>query len=105
MSDAVLTSAQKKQLREEGAKERRSLVAARFRTLVTEAEAIPLRVKTQYPVYLDIHMLHIVRGVAEIEGMSVQELIRTSIQEKMDKLMRAPRGDGTKKKVSAKKRP
>jgi len=104
MGDAVFTSAQKKQLREEGVKERRLSVAKQFRALVAEAEAIPLRVKTQYPVYLDVKVLHLMRGVAKIEGVSVQELIRAAIQEKMDVLMRLPKRGGTGKKVSPKKR-
>ena len=83
-----MSTAQKKKLMEQNAVETKNEVDKRFRALLAEAEAIPLRTKAQYPLYVEARMLHLMRGVAEIEGMPVQELMRESIQAAIDKRMR-----------------
>ena len=93
----------RKQLREEGQKE----MAHMFKGLLTEAEAIPLRAKTQYPTYIEGRTLHLLRGVALIKRISVQELIRECIQEGLENRMTVKKrtaGGGPKKKAPTKKR-
>ena len=90
MSDASFTVAQRKQLREEQANEVRKVTAPRFQELALEADAIPLRTKAQYPVYAEARMLHLIKGIAVIEGVPTQEVIRSALQDAIDKRMRKP---------------
>ena len=90
MGDATLSAAQRKQLREDAEQKHLSKYAKQYRVLAAEATALPLRVKTQYPAYLEVGMLHMMRGVAEIEGISVQAFLRGAIQTALDKRMKNP---------------
>ena len=76
----------RKQLQEEGRKE----LAHVYKSLKAESEAIPLRAKTQYPTYIEGRTLHLLRGVALIKRISVQELIRECIEEGLEKRMAKP---------------
>jgi len=94
----------RKQLREEGTKE----VAQLYQALLTETEAIPSRAKTQYPTYIEVKTLHLLRGVATIKRISVQELIRECIREGLESRMTVPKrtkgGGGAKKRGVSKKK-
>lgn len=92
------------QLKQDGDEKRKTEVAGKYRKLMKEADAIPLRAKTQYPTYIEGRMLHLMRGVSVIEGVSVQDFIRKSIQEALDRRMRAAaKAVTTKKKRVTKK--
>lgn len=101
MGDARLSASQKKELRDSESKKNAAQFAKKFRGLLQEAEHPGMRTKTQYPAYLQIGMLHIMKGVAEAEGISVQELIRQCLQEGLDKRMRTKPGGGKKSSAKA----
>ncbi len=103
MGDARLSAADMRQLREDEAKERRIEVDTRFRALVKEADAIPLRNRTQYPVYLEVRTMHLIRGIAEVEGTTIQEFLREVLERGVASRIKA-KGGGPKKRVSSKKR-
>lgn len=95
-------------------KEERAAAGKKYRRLEKQADAIPLRAKTQYPTYIEGRMLFLLRGVAEIERVTVQEVIRRFLQEGLDNIMRESedvaskkrtvRGGGSKKRTSAKRK-
>ena len=89
------------QLRDTEEVARKIHVAEQFRSIIKAADGIPLRSKTQYPTYIEGRMLYILRSIAEVEDVSVQELIRTCLEEGIERrVRRAPkkkRGKITKK--------
>ena len=102
MGDANLSAEQKRTLRNAGTKTTKREVSARFRTLYRESEKIPLRAKTQYPTYIEGRTLHLLRGISDMEGVSIQELIREGIELAIDERLRS--GKPPSKKRSAKSR-
>lgn len=76
------------QLMNEGIAERKKTIDKQFHSLLTEAEAIPLRTKAQYPLYLEGRLLHLIRGVAEVDGVSVQNMMRRILQDGVDLRMK-----------------
>lgn len=92
------------QLRDSDEKERSFAIAKQFQSIMETADAIPLRTKTQYPIYIEARMLHVLRCIAEMSDVSVQETIRVLLQEGIDRRVRAPRKKkGGRRKTSGRK--
>ena len=68
-------------LREEEQKDRLKTAEPKFQAALKAAENIPLRTKTQYPLYLEARSITILKAIAELDGVSVQELIRKQMDE------------------------
>ena len=102
MSQVKQSDALRRQVREESEKDRLKTVEPKFQEAVRVAETIPLRNKTQYPLYLEARDLTILRAMAEYDGTSVQELIRSvleaAIKERTSKRKR-PRRKMSKKEA------
>jgi hypothetical protein len=92
------------QLRDSDEELRKFAVAKEYQTVMQTADAIPLRTKTQYPIYIEARMLHILRSIAGIDSVSVQETIRILLQEGIDRRVRAPnkKKGGRRKKTGRK---
>jgi len=92
------------QLRDSDEEERKFAVAKQFQSVMEVADAIPLRTKTQYPIYIEARMLHILRSIAGMDAVSVQETIRVLLQEGIERRTKAPRKKkGGKRKTSGRK--
>jgi hypothetical protein len=105
MGDARLSAAQMRQLRKDEQKKEAEHYAKQYQGLAAEAEGIPLRSKAQHPMYVEVRTLHLLRGIAKIEGVAVQELVREALDDVIDKRMRKipkkkPRGSGNTKRAS-----
>lgn len=79
MSDAVVTAAMRTEMREAEEKERLKHAEPKFREVLKVAEQIPLRTKTQFPLYLEARSITILKAIAELDGVSVQVLIRNQM--------------------------
>jgi hypothetical protein len=67
-------------LRESVESERLKTIEPKFQEAMRIAETIPLRNKTQYPLYLEARSLTMLRAIAEYDDVSVQELIRSTLE-------------------------
>lgn len=80
MSQAKKDDTLRDQLRESVESERLKTVEPKFQEALRIAETIPLRNKTQYPLYIEARSLTILRAIAEYDDVSVQELIRSTLE-------------------------
>lgn len=79
MQDTERAKTAKQELRTLDKKERSKQAERAFIKAAAEADHIPLRNKTQYPFYVEAKTLHLMRAIAEVDGISVQELIRNQM--------------------------
>jgi hypothetical protein len=77
-------------LRQQNTEDQRIKVSAEMQPLMDEATKIPLRNKTQYPIYVEVRTLHLLRGVAEFSEQSVQTVIREFLDSGLHRYLRAP---------------
>lgn len=105
MGDAVLSAAQRRQLKGQGTEERKIKTAKCFRGLQERAEAIPLRSKTQYAMYCEVRTLYLLRELAKLECISVQELIRQCLEEGLDKRMSTSHPLKRKRRAASSRKP
>jgi hypothetical protein len=92
MGDVNQGHAATRKLRDQHNVVRKTKVAELFQSLHDAAEAIPLRSKTQYPIYVEARTLYLLRGIANLEDVSVQDVIRQALQDGIDKrLKKIPR--------------
>ena len=75
------TSASAKELLKQSRQKKASSV---FAKAAADAEVIPLRTKTQYPFYIEARTIHLLRAIAEVDGISVQELLRKTMDEMVE---------------------
>ena len=102
MSDATVSAAMRSDLREADERERLKHAEPKFREALKAAENIPLRTKTQYPLYLEARSITILKAIAEFDDVSVQELIRNQMDEYiLTRTRKKPRGkrNTTKKRA------
>ncbi len=101
MKQARASDNWREELREQEQKDRLKTAEPKFREALRVAEAVPLRTKTQYPLYLEARSILILKAIAEFDGVSVQELIRNRMDEFItERTMKKPR----KRRIATKKR-
>ena len=101
MGQPKLSDDWRDKLREEEEKDRLKTAEPKFRDALKAAENIPLRTKTQYPLYLEARSITILKAIAEFDGVSVQELIRNRMDEYInERTHKKPR----KRRTTTKKR-
>lgn len=81
MRQAKLSENWREEMREQEQKDRLKNAEPKFQDALKVAEAVPLRTKTQYPLYLEARSILILKAIAEFDGVSVQELIRNQMDE------------------------
>lgn len=79
MSSTNVSGTMARQLKAADEKERLKNAEPMFHDAIKAAESIPLRTKTQYPLYLEARSITMLRAIAELDGTSVQELIRNQM--------------------------
>lgn len=79
MDETIVSTEQLSKLREAEERDRLKHAEPKFRDTLRMAERIPLRTKTQYPLYLEARSITILKAIAELDGVSVQELIRNQM--------------------------
>jgi hypothetical protein len=88
MGDANLGSTAIRKLRDQETAGRKIRASSQFQEIAEQAEAIPLRSKTQYPIYVEARTLFLLRGIAKVEDMSVQDVIRQALDEGIERRIR-----------------
>lgn len=88
MGDVNQNHTATRKLRDQQNVVRKREATEQFQALIDAAEAIPLRSKTQYPIYVEARTLYLLRGIANLEDVSVQDVIRQALQDGIDKRVR-----------------
>lgn len=88
MGDVNVESSATRKLRDQEQAGRKIRASAQFQKIAEQAEAIPLRSKTQYPIYVEARTLFLLRGIAEVEDMSVQDIIRQALDDGIERRIR-----------------
>ena len=71
-----------------------------FVKVVKQSAHIPLGTKTQYPLYIEARTLFLLRELAKVDDMSVQQLVRDQVETLLERRIYSTkkRGTTTKKK-------
>lgn len=88
MGDVSSGSVATRKLRDQEQAGRKIRASGQFQKIAEQAEAIPLRSKTQYPIYVEARTLFLLRGIAEVEDMSVQDIIRQALDDGIERRIR-----------------
>lgn len=88
MGDVNAESSATRKLRDQEKAGRKMRASAQFVEIAEQAEAIPLRSKTQYPIYVEARTLFLLRGIARVEDMSVQDVIREALNDGIERRIR-----------------
>lgn len=88
MGDVNTESVATRKLRDQEQAGRKTRASSQFQKIAEQADAIPLRSKTQYPIYVEARTLFLLRGIAEVEDMSVQDIIRQALDDGIERRIR-----------------
>ena len=52
---------------------------AEFKEVIKLVNTVPVRMKTQYPLYIEVRTMQLLKTIARIDNVSVQSIIREQI--------------------------